>query len=308
MKTNIQHYLELHEHQAAIEHLADRGIKATIREDKKIVCEQADYARAKETLERAYKWGELTTPATVTTLKEHFDLDSIVKRFPAEVKDFRHNGEMGDDLFHALYDYYFDDMPYGTKKARDGDPYEWVADRFDSALQSGDVLTDNSEEGQGDMFDQQDEGLEEGNGAHMFVTGETVYWNNKRGLVDRQEGDKVFVHVGHGEMDVWPADETSLNRQGALPTMRKHINDIGRGLKGFMTGKAEESVQEGTVAEKAKNPYAIGMAAAEKSTGDDTPPLKKSTIKKGHEIAKKIKAEESVNADVEALKRLSGLK
>jgi hypothetical protein len=86
--------------------------------------------------------------------------------------------------------------------------------------------------------------------------------------------------------------------------MRKHINDIGRGLKGFMTGKAEESVQE---AKKAKNPYAIGMAAAEKATGD-TPPLKKSTIVKGHEIAKKIKAEESVNADVEALKRLSGLK
>ena len=37
---------------------------------------------------------------------------------------------MSDDLFHALYDYYFDDMPYGTKKARDGDPYEWIADRF----------------------------------------------------------------------------------------------------------------------------------------------------------------------------------
>jgi hypothetical protein len=37
---------------------------------------------------------------------------------------------MSDDLFHALYDYYFDDMPYGTKKGRDGDPYEWVSDRF----------------------------------------------------------------------------------------------------------------------------------------------------------------------------------
>jgi hypothetical protein len=42
--------------------------------------------------------------------------------------------------------------------------------------------------------------------------------------------------------------------------------------------------------EKVDNPYAVGMAAAMKSTGD-TPPLKKSTIVKGHEIAKSIKKE-----------------
>jgi hypothetical protein len=42
---------------------------------------------------------------------------------------------------------------------------------------------------------------------------------------------------------------------------------------------------------EAKNKYAIGMAAAEKATGDK-PPLKKSTIVKAHEIAKKIKEDE----------------
>ena len=42
--------------------------------------------------------------------------------------------------------------------------------------------------------------------------------------------------------------------------------------------------------EKVKNPYAVGMAAAMKVTGD-RPPLKKSTIVKGHEIAKSIKNE-----------------
>lgn len=45
--------------------------------------------------------------------------------------------------------------------------------------------------------------------------------------------------------------------------------------------------------EAAKNPYAIGMAQAMKSTGD-TPPLKKSTIKKAHKIADAIKANESL--------------
>jgi len=303
MKKNIREYIELSAYNRAVDHLKDRGITALIREDKKIVVEQQDYERAVKTLDKAYGWGELTVQPTVTTLKEHYDLESIVKRFPAEVKDFRHNGEMSDDLFHALYDYYFDDMPYGTKKARTGDPYEWVSDRFYQELEH-DMVDDTPSE-QGDLFDKQDEGLEEGNGAHMFVMGDTVYWNNREGKVDRQEGNKVFVHTSGGDMDVWPADETSLTRQGMLPTMRKHINDIGRGLKGFMTGKAEESVQESKLDEKAKNPYAVGMSQAMKSTGDK-PPLKKSTIKKAHEIAKKVDAKESI--DISEIKRLSGLK
>ena len=44
--------------------------------------------------------------------------------------------------------------------------------------------------------------------------------------------------------------------------------------------------------EKAQSPYAIGMAQAMKSTGDQ-PPLKKSTIKKAHDIAKSVEKNES---------------
>ena len=40
-------------------------------------------------------------------------------------------------------------------------------------------------------------------------------------------------------------------------------------------------------AKKAQSPYAVGMAQAMKSTGDN-PPLKKSTIKKAHDIAKSV--------------------
>jgi hypothetical protein len=47
-------------------------------------------------------------------------------------------------------------------------------------------------------------------------------------------------------------------------------------------------VKEEMVDEKAKNPYAIGMAQAMKSTGGK-PPLKKSTVVKAHKIAKKVK-------------------
>ena len=48
------------------------------------------------------------------------------------------------------------------------------------------------------------------------------------------------------------------------------------------------------VPEAAREPYAIGMAAAMDQTGDK-PPLKKSTITKAHKIAKKIEAQEAVD-------------
>jgi hypothetical protein len=54
--------------------------------------------------------------------------------------------------------------------------------------------------------------------------------------------------------------------------------------------------------EKAKNPYAIGMAQAMKSTGDQ-PPLKKSTITKAHDIAKSVEKNESETAMDENMTR-----
>ena len=67
---------------------------------------------------------------------------------------------------------------------------------------------------------------------------------------------------------------------------------------------------ESFVPEQAKNPYAIGMAAAMKATGDK-PPLKKSTITKAHDIADKIKKEEVKLEDkdsggIDALRAIKG--
>jgi hypothetical protein len=53
---------------------------------------------------------------------------------------------------------------------------------------------------------------------------------------------------------------------------------------------------ESFVPEAAKEPYAIGMAAAMKQTGDK-PPLKKSTITKAHDIAKSIEKKEEVKLE-----------
>ena len=60
------------------------------------------------------------------------ELAAIFDANPEAVKAFKAGEDLSDypDFFDALYEYYFDEMPYGVKKARDGDPYEWVANRL----------------------------------------------------------------------------------------------------------------------------------------------------------------------------------
>ena len=76
------------------------------------------------------KYAGVPVKESVLTDSTGSTLDHIKDTFRRDVKDFTQSGDMSDALYDALYDYYFDDMPYGTKKARDGDPHEWVADRF----------------------------------------------------------------------------------------------------------------------------------------------------------------------------------
>ena len=56
-------------------------------------------------------------------------IKQIIMKYSKDVAYFLNTGELGN-LFDVLYEHYFTEMPYGVQKARDGDPYEWVADRF----------------------------------------------------------------------------------------------------------------------------------------------------------------------------------
>jgi len=66
------------------------------------------------------------------------------------------------------------------------------------------------------------------------------------------------------------------------------------GYKAVGMKKKGKKMVPNCVPEAAREPYAIGTSVAINSTGD-TPPLKKSTIKKAHKIAKKIEAQEAVD-------------
>lgn len=38
------------------------------------------------------------------------------------------------ECMSELYDYFLREMPYGTAKARTGDPYEWISQRVHSVM------------------------------------------------------------------------------------------------------------------------------------------------------------------------------
>ena len=80
------------------------------------------------------KYAGVPLRESVLTDSTGHTLDHILKRFGREVADFEAGAELDNDLFDALYDYYFDDMPYGVKKARTGDPHEWVSQRLADEL------------------------------------------------------------------------------------------------------------------------------------------------------------------------------
>src|SRR5210317_1128419 len=83
---------------------------------------------------------------------------------------------------------------------------------------------------------------------------------------------------------------------------KKELDKAGKPI-GQMTGAEKKSFfnkidkMHTAKNEQAKNPYAIGMAAAMK-TKNDQPPLKKSTITKAHDIAKSIEKDQKESVEI----------
>ena len=93
---------------------------------------------------------------------------------------------------------------------------------------------------------------------------------------------------------------------------KKELEKAGKNI-GAMTGAEKKAffnkidTKYKAKNEAVKEPYAVGMAAAMKQTGD-TPPLKKATITKAHDIAKSIekdqKKEEVKEEDSVSMKKI----
>jgi len=149
---------------------------------------------------------------------------AICHRYGKEVNDFTQSGTLDPDLYHALHDHYYDSMPSGVK--RGSNTQEWVGNRFSQDMGIGQPATVEAE---APVMDE----------SGAFYPGRTVYWRGKAGHVDRVEGNKCFVHLKNGDMDVWPTRECDTEKQSFMSTLGNDIKDIGYGMKGFLTGGPE---------------------------------------------------------------------
>jgi len=62
-------------------------------------------------------------------------LKEIIAKHQVDVDLFVNGADLTEELYDDLYEYYaftIAEMPYGTAKARDGDPFEWITQRFES--------------------------------------------------------------------------------------------------------------------------------------------------------------------------------
>jgi len=110
-------------------------------------------------------------------------------------------------------------------------------------------------------------------------------------------GETTHHHVYQRDTDRGSKEALVSTRTVGTPRAKQKEHE--KVLHNYLAGKKVSSLKEEAVVvtelgEKVANPYAIGMAAAMKKTGD-RPPLKKSTIVKGHEIAKSIMKNEAMD-------------
>ena len=121
------------------------------------------------------------------------------------------------------------------------------------------------------------------------------------------------MHKGKNENAPSVADIDRLKKQGMKPKPVKEdldskdepaVKKIITKLKGASQAHADQAkgLEKAMKSEKVDNPYAVGMSQAMKSTGD-TPPLKKSTITKAHDIAKSIKKDEMKETHMSTAKK-----
>lgn len=119
-------------------------------------------------------------------------------------------------------------------------------------------------------------------------------------IVDSVE-EAEYEPTGPQDLDL---DDFSKKTADSISRQKKFVQP-SRGDNPLMYSSDEDDIYESLLAEfskleEAKNAYAVGMAAAKKEAGDE-PPLKKSTIKKAHKIAKAVQKNESAQKKSEKI-------
>ena len=191
------------------------------------VCEGCSAVGCKKSLDESMDRLSTLLQEAADNLSPKTALEHILHTFRHEVEQFKQGGELDTHLENALQAFYADDIPYGVRKAKGDELCHWIADRFEQDCGM------NLDEAVGDVISPQ-----------AYQSGDQVFWRGKAGHVNRCQGTKCFVELQNGEMDVWPTDEVSRQKQSFGSQLKKDAGDIGRGIKNFMTTAESTELDE----------------------------------------------------------------
>lgn len=135
------------------------------------------------------------------------ELQKIAHNYPREVKLLIQTGDFDKDLYSALFDYYngLGEMPYGVAKARDGDPYEWIFQRFTNDMGLDSPLSNVGQDA-GLGLDKAMQGVEEematygavggpGSGYGGITEGTADFYRELRDLVEGKKSKPDFLDL-----------------------------------------------------------------------------------------------------------------
>ena len=106
-----------------------------------------------------------------------------------------------------------------------------------------------------------------------------------------------YLNTKPGSIEEVAANMSKYAAESEYQNMfKKELEKTGKGIGAMTPAEKKAFFNKIDTKYKAKNekvdePYAVGMAAAMKQTGDK-PPLKKATITKAHDIAKSIEKDQ----------------
>ena len=115
--------------------LKNESVEESKVEEKKAKPDFADIdgdGDKKETMKKAAKDKKEKANESVEEGMEADEVKAMFMSYPEDAEKVKATGELDTDsqLYMDLFGYYQDEMPYGTQKARDGDPTEWLEMRL----------------------------------------------------------------------------------------------------------------------------------------------------------------------------------
>ena len=175
-----------------------------------------------------------------------------------------------DNLYDVLYQYYMDEMPYGTAKARTGDPYEWIGNKLSEVFGE---LDEARMVPQGDSFASQ--GYPELDKQQQFEPSQVQAPVAKPSMLGRAGraiagGVKKVANVLGG-----PGDEELLNRLRDTSAMEDAMDHslsemmrlAGRPVKEAAEKKADKDYDKDGKVESGKDEYLGSKINAAKKAG-----------------------------------------